>query len=106
MYADYLREYEGKSVFETEDGFASYECAGDSCYIDVIYVKPEKRQTGEASKIADSIVELVKPQGITKLIGSVDLQGKTPTTSMKVLLGYGMKVVRTDGMMIYFVKDI
>ncbi len=96
-------------MYETDKGFATYklEPRGE-CYIREIYVLPDFRKTGEASRMADAIVSEAKEQGCTVLSGSVCPNTSDPTYRMRVLLGYGMRFYSVDkatGLM-YFIKDI
>jgi hypothetical protein len=109
LYADYLKEREGKEIFECEDGFVTYSIyKGDVSfvYIEDIYVVPHKRKMGLAGEWADQICEkALKEYGCAYLLGSVDVTARGATDSVKVLLSYGMKVQSTNGNMIYFKKD-
>lgn len=110
MYADYLKEKTSDLIIETEQGFATYryiEFYGhQAVYIIDIYVHPDFRQTNVASAIADNIVKEARAQGCTKLIGSVVPSNKNSTTSLKVLLGYGMTLESASNDFIFFKKDI
>ena len=106
LWAKYKKEREGKEVLETENGFAVWYCQGDFCYIEDIFVDLSKRQEGVAAKMADEICLRAKERGCTKLLGSVNAQTNGANTSLKVLLGYGMKLHAVDGQMIFFIKEI
>lgn len=87
-------------------GFATYHLNGNECYIEEIYVLPEKRNSNEATKIANYISEIAKENGSSILTGSVNLRANGKEASMKVLLAYGMSPVATNGDMVYFSKGI
>jgi hypothetical protein len=106
MYAKYKKEREGKEVLETEYGFASWCIDGEVCYIEDIFVDLYHRQSGLAAKMADDICRLAKDRGCKTLLGSVNVQTQGSTTSMKVLLAYGMKLRSVNGQMIYLTKEI
>jgi ribosomal protein S18 acetylase RimI-like enzyme len=106
LYAKYVKERENKYCFETAEGFATYLLLKDHCYIVDIYVLPEFRQQNIAAKMADEIANVAKSNGYLKLLGSVDLTAAGCTTSMKVLLSYGFKLLKADGQFIYLEKDI
>lgn len=89
-----------------EVGFATYHLNGEECYIDEIYVIPEKRKSNEASKMADAIKEIAKANGAKMLSGSVCLKANGKEASMKILLAYGMSPVATNGDLVYFAKEI
>jgi GNAT superfamily N-acetyltransferase len=106
LYADYVKEREGKFIIEDNLGFAVYTISGEVCYIVDIYVVPDQRKNGLASSYADLIVEAAKEAGCTKLLGSVDPTTNGATASLKVLLAYGFSLSCIDDNLIYFVKDI
>lgn len=108
MYAKYLTEKSDDLILETDKGFATYRYinGGKSVYIIDIYVLPDYRQSQEASTMADNVVALAKEKGCTELIGSVIPSSKGSTTSLKVLLGYGMKLQSSSDNFIVFSKEI
>jgi len=107
MYGDYIQERLGKSIVENEHGFATFKVTGDICYIEDIYVKPYSRQKNVASQMADEIAEYAKKMGCKHLVGSVDPLANGSTTSLRVLLGYGMKLEGSlKNNLIWFYKEI
>lgn len=96
MYASYVRERLGDEVLETDKGFATYryikEGGVDAVYIVDLFVKTDFRKENVASEMADMIVEAAKAVGCKRLIGTVNPSAKNATTSLKVLLGYGMEL--------------
>lgn len=111
-YKDYVAERLGKLVYERDEGFALYwfltiEGRGEVVYIEDIYVQPEHRKTSVASQMADYIADEARARDVTTMLGSVNPQAKGATTSLKVLLAYGMLLdhVGSDGL-IYFVKSL
>jgi GNAT superfamily N-acetyltransferase len=95
-------------VYETEDGFAVYAINGREVYIRDIYVKPERRRLGVAAEMADSIAALAKSQGAKVMTGTVCPTASNATDSLKVLLGYGMRLIPQEprGGLIWFMKEI
>ena len=108
LYAQYLAERTEDSIIETEVGFASYRYLnqGKSVYIVDIYVSPKQRKEGLASLMADKVASIAKEKGCTELLGSVVPSAKGSTTSLKVLLGYGMTLLSASNDFIVFRKDI
>ena len=107
LYADYLKEREGRETVEEQDGFATY-CypSAQVCYLVDIYVAPAARRQGLASKLADRVCEIAKAKGATALLGSVQPDLPSAAESMKALLGYGMRPTHIAGNLVYFVKEI
>lgn len=106
LYAQYIKERENKDIVETDKGFATYQIYGDECYIADIYIVPEMRKSGLASKLANEIKDLAKKSGCKILTGSVCLDANEAAASMNVLYAYGMKVHLIKGNMIYFSMEI
>lgn len=100
------RGFGARFIYVPEVGFATYHLNENECYIEDIYVVPEKRKTNEAKNMADVIAEIAKEVGINLLTGSVNLKANGKESSMKVLLAYGMSPVTTNGDMVYFSKEI
>ena len=105
-FAKYIKERENKEVIEDEYGFATYLYENDYVYIEDIYVIPEKRKDKIASKYADAIALEAKELGYNKMLGSVVPSSPNSTISLKVLLGYGFKLLSSQENMIYFIKEI
>jgi GNAT superfamily N-acetyltransferase len=112
MYAEYIREREGKEILEHEHGFTIY---GYNClagvdfphvYIQDNYVRPEHRKKGVAREMADRIAEQAKALGIKVMLGSVDTQTRGADASLKVLIAYGMSLYTVNGNMIYMQKEL
>lgn len=106
QFAAYLKEREDVYLYENEVGFAIYYLNGDECYIRDIYVNPDYRKSGEASKIADQVSILAKKSGCKFLTGSVQPSAKNSTDSLKVLLGYGFQLQNAVPNGIFFKKEL
>jgi predicted GNAT family acetyltransferase len=107
LYAEYLKERTKDLIIETEDGFATYRYLDHGqVYIIDIYVVPEKRQKGAASKMADAVVKEAKLKGRTALIGTVVPSTNHSTISLNVLLAYGMTLASSSNDCIIFKKEI
>lgn len=108
MYSKYIREKTTDHVLETEHGFATYRYLDNNktVYIIDIYVIPDFRKSTVASTIADNIVKDAKTLGCTKLLGSVVPSNKNSTSSLKVLLAYGMILESSSNDFIVFSKEI
>jgi len=109
LYGDYIKEHHGDEIIETEHGFATYrylDANGPAVYIVDIYVIPELRQSHCASKLADEVAMKAMQVGCKKMIGSVVPSAKNSTASLKVLLGYGMRLKSSSDNLIIFEKDL
>lgn len=106
LQAMYAKERENMETLENEWGFLTYKVLPEEYRIFDIYVLPEHRKSGLAAKMADQVASLAIQNGCKILTGSVDTYANGATSSVKVLLAYGFKVLRTEGAMIYFMKEI
>ena len=106
LYAEYLKERTNDEILETARGFATYRFVEKSVYIIDIYVVPQFRKTGEASQMADNIAKMAKELGYKKIIGSVVPSNKESTSSLKVLLAYGMRLSSSSQDFIIFEKEL
>lgn len=112
MYAEYLKEREGKEIIKHEHGFTIY---GYNCvpgvdfphlYIQDNYVRPEHRKKGVAREMADKLTSQAKARGIKVMLGSVDVNAKEADASLKVLIAYGMSLYAVSGSTIFMQKEI
>lgn len=106
LYSSYLTERTYDQIIEHAYGFATYRFLEDRVYIVDIYIRPENRKQGFATKIANEIVDLAKAQGMKKVIGTVCPSAKGSTESLMVLLGYGMRLQSSGQDFIVMEKEI
>ena len=65
-FANYIKERQNKEIIEDESGFATYYFIMPDCYIEDIYVIPEKRKAGIAAKYADKIAKIAQEKNCLK----------------------------------------
>jgi GNAT superfamily N-acetyltransferase len=111
MYFQYLREREPEiNVVETKYGFALWKEQVLNCeklaYIQDIYILPEYRKSNKASELAKEIEKQAYDKGISRLLGSVVPSAVNSTSSIQVLLNYGMKLLSAENDIIWFIKTI
>lgn len=108
MWSDYLKEREGKEVLEfPDDGFIVYKVNQDkTCYIEHIYVVPNKRGLGVASMLCDEVEAKAKEAGCTHLLGSVSPSAPGATHSLRVQLTHGFSLDRATENFILLSKEI
>lgn len=108
MFANYLRERTSDEIIETDKGFVTYRYIDNNktVYIVDIYIVPDFRGAYTASTMADQVVDEAKKRGCNKMLGSVVPSNKNSTTSLRVLLGYGMTLDSSSNDFIVFRKDI
>jgi GNAT superfamily N-acetyltransferase len=108
LYAKYLTERTNDRILETGHGFATYRIIGDqrAVYIIDLFVESDFRKAGTASQMADEIAKIAKKEGCIKMLGTVAPSAKGSTSSVKVLLAYGMRLVSSGNDFIVFEKEI
>lgn len=106
-YADYLRERTTDEIIESQNGFATYRFTDErTVYIVDLYVAPIARKLKVASQFADQIVSIAKERGCSRLLGSVVPSTRGSNDSLRVLLGYGMRLDSCTNDFILFSKEI
>ena len=110
MYKAYLEEYQpGRSLFHNNDGYATYLIRGEECYLDNIYIVPEKRRTGAGTAITDAVAEIAKEKGCKYLTGTIFTDQNNldrQTKSMEIFLSYGMKISKAVQDTIWLAKEL
>jgi ribosomal protein S18 acetylase RimI-like enzyme len=107
MFQDYFKELKNLEVYETESGFVLYRVQNDDeLYVRDVYVAPQFRRKGIASKMVDELSNLAKESGCKLLIVDVEPSNNNATESIKLILAYGMRVAEANDDEILFVKEI
>lgn len=105
-FIDYIREREGREVYQTLEGFITYEMIDENTvYLVDIYVATQFRNKNIATQLADYVVELTNAKVV---MGSIDPNIPSAHTSLLVLLAYGMKLDRYENGLLLFkkIKDV
>jgi GNAT superfamily N-acetyltransferase len=88
-------------------GFATYHInVNGECYIEDIYVIPEERRSGLATKMADGIAFIAKEKGCNILTGSVVPSAKGADDSRNVLASYGFVMFEKSMDLEKYAKEI
>jgi GNAT superfamily N-acetyltransferase len=107
MYKDYVEnQLPNRFVHETEKGFITYHINGIECQLEEIYVKPEFRRKGVAVELRDFAANDGKEKGCEYIKGSVVVGTNMAEESCMAMLKYGYKFWYTDGIIIYFKKEL
>jgi len=107
LFAQYLKERENKEIIENDFGFVTYYflSSGD-CYIEDVYIVPEKRRSGLASEFGKAIELIAREKNSKRIFGSVDQNANNKTESMKFLISYGFLLSHNSGNTIYLTKEL
>lgn len=96
----------GINTLENACGFVTYKIDGDMVHIIDFFVRPELR-TGKARReLFAQIVEIVKPLGVTKALGQVEVPAKDSTRKLAFWLTMGAAVFKTGNNIIYLIKEL
>lgn len=91
-YAD-ERGMGAKVIHYPTVGFVTYHLHDDGeCYIEDIYVLPEKRRSHMGTILANEVVKIAKLNGCHMLTGSVVPNAMGAEISRKALIGYGFSL--------------
>jgi GNAT superfamily N-acetyltransferase len=108
LYAEYIKEREGKHIIENEHGFMTYVKIPSSheVYIEDVYIVPEKRKEGLGRTFLERVEQQAKAEGYKYVTGSVKPSAKGSTASLQALLSVGFKLLSSKDDAIFFVKEL
>lgn len=108
LYAQYLKEREGKEVIEKGTGFCIYEIHSPHVYISDVFVQKEYRNFGIASSLIEEVVQKAKKENCKYALTSFCLKANGWNISRKVMKKLGFKFYRKDKntKMIYTIMEI
>jgi len=108
MFQDYAIEKGfGPRIFFSENiGFATYHINKNECYIEDIYIIPEKRRYHAATMLAENIVRIAKENDCNILAGSVVPSANGSDISRKALVSYGFKLFEASEDFEKYIKEI
>ena len=109
MYKKYIEEQlTNRFVHEAYYGFLTYfhDEQNGILQLEEIYIKPEYRRKGFASKLYDKAEEIAIEKHCKELKGSIIIGTKNAEGSMICLLKNGYNFHYTDNIIIYLKKEI
>jgi GNAT superfamily N-acetyltransferase len=106
LWADYVREREGKEVIEGEHYFISYGIEGDYCVIGDMYVREEHREHGIGWMIFAQVISAALKKGCTYLVSTVSTADRNYARSIAIHKAGGFLELRRDGDMIVFQLEL
>ena len=107
MYKSYIEnQLPNRFVHETTKGFITYSINGKECQLEEIYVDPKFRRQGVAKELRDFAAQDGKERGCSYIKGSIIIGTNMSEESCMAMLKYGYKFWYTEGIMIYFKKEI
>ena len=94
-----------RHLYENEYGFITWQILGNACVINTLYVKPEHRQEGRASELADYVVELIRGK-VENLVCEIDIRSNTAIEAYNSITKYGFEKTGQIGNYIILQKDL
>jgi ribosomal protein S18 acetylase RimI-like enzyme len=107
MWADYVKEREGKETIEDPgQGFIVYKIQNQVCHICELYVAPHCRKEKIGSRLADAVTKIAKEAGCKVLFANVVPSLNGANESMLAQLAYGFKITAAHEDCIFMHKEI
>lgn len=106
LLSQYIKELGYKDLVESDKGFILFRIVGNECHIEEIYILPDYRRTGEASRLTDEVTELAKEKGCKALFGFINPETATASLSLTAQLKYGFKPFGVKDTTWVLVKEI
>lgn len=72
LYAEYIKEREGMSLYFIDHGFISYLLADNYLYIADMYVKPDYRRKGVGQELLNHVTDIAKKDKKKYILAQVD----------------------------------
>ena len=106
-YKEYVEEQlSNRFVYEDQYGFLVYHIAEETCVLEEIYIEPQYRRQGRASKYYKQMETLALEAGCDELKGSIVIGTNNAEESMNCLFKNGFKLSNTEGVLIYLTKQL
>jgi len=109
LYGEYIKERLGRHIVEDERGFVTFDIYPQekACYLVDMYVRPDFRRKGTATKhFGDQVVAAAKQAGCTRIFSTVLPKAVNSTVSVKGLLADGFELSHMDEELIWFRRDL
>lgn len=110
LYAEYIKEREGRECIELASGFAAYCFLPDkTCLIADMYVRPDKRRTGYGRELVQMVMDKAREAGSTRLMVAVDPSLSMSEASVKFWEALGCIMYKKDvsaGTLDFYLKEI
>jgi hypothetical protein len=106
LYAQYVREREGREIIEYPEGFVTYSFEGENCYIQDVFVTKDHRRKNICFDLGDRVSRIAKEKGCKALLGSVVPTAKGSTESLKMLIAYGFMIYSSTNNFILLKKEL
>jgi GNAT superfamily N-acetyltransferase len=93
-------------MLESAYGFATYVLHPEECYIEDVYVIPERRRSGVGAKLVDKISEVAKAHGCKRLVTTVNIKTTGRENSLIACFNCGFKIITASNDIIYLGMEL
>jgi GNAT superfamily N-acetyltransferase len=109
MYKQYLlSKYEYDGAIEEDGAFLLYKILPETSELVIgeIYVEPQKRKDGLATRLANQAMMIAKMKDLKYLTCQTQLTGKADEVSLIAILSYGFKPIKAHDNFIIFAREV
>jgi len=96
LYAEYIKEREGKECLFNEHSFIIYKIYEDEISVIDIYTSPEKREGFSLKSLVKDFYKIAKHNKIKRLYGFTDPETVGWKRSENMMLKYGFEKIKTE----------
>lgn len=106
LYAQYVKEREGKEVIENRFGFIVYSIQGDYGAIHEYFTLPKRRKKGQGFAMADEVFKIFKKKGVKTVICQSDERAIGWEIANLTILKYGFKEFKKEGPIHFYSMEV
>lgn len=106
LYAQYIKEREGKEVIEDRFGFIVYKIEEDCAAIFEYFTLPKRRKKGRGFAMADEVFKICKKKGVEVVFCQSDERAKGWEIANLTILKYGFKEYMKKGPVHYYSMEV
>lgn len=108
MYKEYMKERQHCEFLEGENYFVTYKIAAGYCYLQDMYIVPEKRGMGFSKDLVLLLEDIAKEASCKYMTTTVNLSNKDAENRANVKTAFksGFRISGAEKDCIYFIKDI
>lgn len=106
LYAQYIEERGGSLIIEKEWGFVTYEIQNETIFIVDLFVAKDFRIQGKARELGEEVMQIGREKGCKTLLGGWDPRALNSLDSLKAFIASGLKPLRIENGLVFFVRDL
>jgi len=108
LYAEYIKEVCDLHIEYTEDYFFTYEINDTYVYLQTVYIKKEKRESGQIDEILKKVYKIAKDNKCSLVSSSIckNVKDEVKSRSHHILTKNLFKEYDNDDNMIYYCRGV